>query len=111
LQNGAILYSKKNSTNTVHLTITPTAQQWQEFRRALEDLNVWQWQSQFINYDVFDGTAWSFSIEYIDRGLTARGSNGYPDDLGKFSKEIEPTKTFRAYLAAVQRLLGGKDFK
>jgi len=110
LQNGVLVYSE-DTTNTLQIKITPTLAQWQEFRHDLDDLQVWQWQSRYDNPRVCDGTQWSLLIDYPDKHLETGGGNSYPDAVGKPNKNPELTKTFHNYLAAVQKLLGGKDFK
>jgi len=112
LIDGVLIYSEaRSSTNAVQSRIAPTIEQWREFRDAVDKINVWQWQSRFDHSDVFDGTRWSLIIEYSDHSLRTRGNNGYPKSDGNLSDELAQTKTFKEYLAAVQKLLGGKAFK
>ena len=91
--------------------VTPTTEQWREFRKALDEANVWRWKSDYLNRRVMDGTQWSLDITYADRSIKAAGSNSYPDDKGKANGQPQFTPAFARYLAAVEKLLGGKPFK
>jgi hypothetical protein len=92
-------------------TINPTAAEWREFRQALDDLKVWQWQADYPNRGTMDGTQWSFEIAYPDRTLKTQGDNRYPDASGKPGPTSEPTEYFKRYLAAIKKLTGGRSFK
>ncbi len=92
--------------------ITPSVQQWREFRRALDDLNIWQWRTNYPNSrGVRDGTQWSVEIEYSDRFLKTQGDNNFPGRGGKPSGSPSYTKAFSGYTTAVRKLLGGKEFQ
>ncbi len=97
--------------NSKRTTLKPTAVQWRAFRRTLDDLNVWNWQSRYFNERVVDGTQWSLDVAYSDRELKAHGENSYPQIDGGPNDEPRPTETFRRYLSAVQALIGGKRFE
>jgi hypothetical protein len=90
--------------------ITPTKADWETFRRALDDLNVWSWRREY-ELTALDGTQWSLEIEYVDRSLKSEGSNNYPTTLGVPNGSGIRTEEFKRYLVAVQKLLGGRDFK
>ena len=91
--------------------VKPTAGQWREFRKALDEVNVWGWKSDYLNRRVMDGTQWSLDITYADRSIKAAGSNSYPDDKGKANGQPQFSPAFARYLAGVEKLLGGKTFK
>jgi hypothetical protein len=115
LRDGALLYTSYTSPeggrrNQKQETLTPTAAQWRDFRRTLDDLKVWQWRADYPNHGVSDGTQWSLDIAYADHSLTAHGDNNYPDVTGKPNGSSDSTKTFNRYLAAIKKLLGGKSF-
>jgi hypothetical protein len=112
LKGGTLTYtvSGRGQTNVRHATITPTEAAWREFRRALDDLKIWQWQSDYPRGGVVDGTQWLFEIAYSDRALTSRGDNNYPDGAGKPTGKPEFTPSFNRYLGAIKKLIGGKDF-
>jgi len=92
-------------------TVKPTEAQWREFRKALDDLKVWQWKDSYFNHGVADGTQWTLEVAYEGTEIKATGSNSYPGPDGKANGSPEQTKTFTAYLKAVEKLLGGKAFQ
>jgi hypothetical protein len=112
LHDGALLYTSSESgqRNRKQETLTPTAAQWREFRQTLDDLKVWQWRADYPNHGINDGTQWSLDIAFADRSLTAHGDNNYPDTTGKPNGSSDSTKTFNRYLAAIKKLIGGKNF-
>jgi hypothetical protein len=91
--------------------VIPTDEQWKEFWDTLDALRVWQWQPDYSNHDILDGTSWGIEIEYADRAVKSGGANGYPDADGKpGDKEGRKTKTFQAFSEAIKKLVGGRDF-
>jgi hypothetical protein len=108
IKDGILTYtaSDQGQTNVRHTTITPPDGAWRDFRKTLDELNVWQWRSDYPRGGVVDGTQWLFEIAYSDRTLKSRGDNNYPDAAGK----PEVTPVFKRYLEAVKKLIGGKDF-
>ena len=117
LRDGTLHYTEhKRSTGpkpTASATITPTPEQWREFRKSLDQLNVWRWRPDYSNNAIADGTQWRLEIQYSDHTLKTEGSNDYPDDTGapKGKTDISTTKAFDRFVAAVEKLLGGKTFK
>jgi len=112
LREGSLYYLAADAPQKAQtLKLTPTSQQWREFRRALDDVGVWQWRTNYPNPGVYDGTQWSLEIRYGDRTLKTQGSNNFPGRAGKPSGSPKETKAFSAYAAAVKRLLGGKEFQ
>lgn len=57
LHNDTLIYTDPNrpSTPKGRVTIRPTTKQWREFKQTLDDLNIWQWQSNYRSR-VVDGT-------------------------------------------------------
>src|SRR5438046_189341 len=51
MRDGALTYtvSEPGGRNPRRETISPTAMQWREFQQALDDLNIWKWQSEYSN--------------------------------------------------------------
>ena len=86
--------------------VEPTAEQWRAFRRALDKINVWQWQADYPNPGVCDGTGWSFEVAYSDHALDSGGSNNYPDAQGDPTNSPERKKTFDRLLRAITKLTG-----
>lgn len=98
--------------------ITPTAEQWREFRRGLDGLNIWRWLPTYDNPAVADGITWRFEVSFSDHALKTEGSNNYPNEKGalgrdneKFPPDISPTPTFDRLLAAIRKLIGDRPFK
>ena len=84
--------------------VEPTAEQWHAFRRALDKINVWQWQAHYPNPGVCDGTGWSLEVAYSDHALDSGGDNNYPDAQGEPTNLLDQTKTFDRLLRAITRL-------
>lgn len=91
--------------------VTPTKSQWLEFRRTLDELKIWRWRASYPNPNVSDGTQWSLNIAYADHALKTHGDNSYPDDSGQPNNRPKTTETFQRYLAAIEKLTGGKTFQ
>jgi hypothetical protein len=115
LRDGALRYTKKGATSVGYgvtsATVSPTPQQWREFRKSIDELNLWQWKPSYPNQGVADGTQWSLEIVYRDRALKTGGSNSYPDTQGRANGEPRRTETFGRYLAAIEKLIGQRTFE
>ena len=112
-RSGVLHYSAADGLKTNQVVqVTPSAQQWREFRRALDDLDIWQWRTNYPNSrGVRDGAQWSVEVAYSDRSLKTQGNNNFPGRGGKPSGSPAYTKLFSGYTAAVSKLLGGKEFQ
>ncbi len=86
--------------------IEPTDEQWRAFRRALDKINVWQWQALYPNPGVLDGTQWTFEVTYSDHVLKTHGDNNYPDAQGAPINSPDGTKTFESLMRAIRKLTG-----
>lgn len=104
----ALLYRTPQNGKTIR--IFPTRQQWREFRREIDEIDVWKWRSRY-HRNVKDGMSWSLHIEYSDRALETSGYEGVPEEASK-PGSCSPTtaKPFKRFVAAVQRLTGGRSF-
>ncbi len=114
LNNGGLIYTTLDFgwENPESMHIRPTESQWRKFRIELDDLKIWQWQTEYPNNGVRDGTQWSLEIEYGDKHLITGGDNNYPCADGSPNNQSEPpTLTFVRYLKAVEELLGGMEFQ
>ena len=112
LRQGTLSYSAANgSRKTALKEVVPTAEQWREFRRFLDRINVWQWHTNYPNPGVDDGTQWSLDIQYPDRALKTQGDNNFPGREGKANGSPKMTKPFGSYTAAVKKLLDGLEFQ
>lgn len=74
--------------------------QWREFRRVMDEVNVWVWRKEYIDPRVVDGTQWNLRLEYADASVFSRGSNAFPEQ-----------QDFERFRAAVVMLLGGREFR
>ena len=86
--------------------IQPSDEQWKNFRESLDQLDVWNWKTNYVDLKVLDGTQWGLTIAYSNRTMTIEGSNGYPG-----SKDAQPSDLFNNFLSAVEQLIGGKKFR
>jgi hypothetical protein len=110
LHAGSLIYSarKRGESEPTATSITPSAAQWLAFSQALDDIQVWQWQPEYMQENSYDGTQWSLDIQYTNRAIKTHGHNLYPD--GSKTSD-EPSEAFKRYLAAVMRLMNDHDFK
>ena len=78
--------------------LQPGEEDWRAFWRALDELDVWSWESYYEpEYPTCGGTQWAAWIERGGRALKASGRDAWPPN-------------FEGYLAAVRALAGGRPF-
>jgi hypothetical protein len=82
----------------VTLGLRPSQKEWARFRRALDDIGVWEWAESYCDPGVMDGTNWSFTAGYADRRVESKGTNAYPP-------------RFAEWLRAVSALSAGATFR
>jgi hypothetical protein len=112
LQNGVPIYTQyaRNGTKQ-QKDITPSPEQWRQFRQALDTINVWRWQPRYLNPGgVADGLRWEIQLTFPDRALHVEGDNNYPDENGRATNVSQQSKSFQSLRAAVQALLGDTSF-
>jgi hypothetical protein len=111
-ENGSLTYSHSKPVqqfppkwDSESETIRPTEHQWQAFRRELDRLNVWRWQSEYFE-PVCDGTGWSVEIVYSDTAIRSHGSNCFPGQNGRALSIVDRTKddTFKQFCRSVSAL-------
>lgn len=106
LQSDGILLYRRNPRTLISEPGTRTRrvrvgdEQWREFRRAMDEVNVWAWRKDYIDPRVMDGTHWNLKLEYPDASVFSRGSNAFPEQ-----------QDFERFRGAVVMLLGGREFK
>jgi hypothetical protein len=101
-----------NSAKKVTKTITPSARQWLLFWKAMDDVRVWQWQSDYDLPGLADGTYWQIDTAFAGRRITSRGHNNYPVAVDpETGQHFAKNGTFDRYLKAVEALLGGEVFR
>jgi hypothetical protein len=88
--------------------IQPSAEQWRNFRKTLDRLNVWCWQAKYSNPAVCDGIGWSAKIVYSDRSLVSTGDNCFPGWDGRALPITDggSDNTFDKFCRAIGRLVG-----
>jgi hypothetical protein len=79
LQDGRLEYARLDGDQHSRcLRVRPTIEQWTEFRRELDAIDIWRWRAQYLNPEVADGTQWSLDLAFADRAIKTQGSNEYP---------------------------------
>jgi hypothetical protein len=107
LEGQNVVYTKHHIDNAEERTTNrPQTGDWKVFRKALEELQVWQWQPSYPNPDIIDGAQWSAEIIYPDKTLKVIADNNYPGATGAAVGGPKSTDTFRAFVAAVWKLMG-----
>ena len=90
--------------------ITPSAEQWGEFWKAMDEVGLWRWRPVYEAPHTFDGTHWSVEAAHGGHSVRSRGRILFP---GQETTANRPDcgPVFEKYLAAVGKLLGGKTFR
>ena len=92
----------------LHKSITrifrPTEEDWIEFWKKINDLDVWGWEESYHNL-CLDGEDWSLSIEHEGKSISSEGGNAYP-----VVKGTNYGKVFTNFLQAIDNLIGEKLF-
>ena len=115
LHDGELLYLDlgNDHSDAKPITISPTRQQWRNFRTSLDGINVWNWLGSYGPPEgtvVVDGSGWSLKIQYSDKKIVSEGNNFYPDGDGKSARN-NPTATFIGFEDAIEKLIGGREFR
>ena len=102
---GSLLYlhhpeSFTSAPGTKKRRIKVTDAQWRQFRGALEEVDVWNWDENYTDPRILDGTQWLLRIVYDDASVYSHGSNSFPPGGG-----------FKRLRSAVVELIGGREFK
>ncbi len=112
LEDRSLDYGKsRGGQKSEHSRVRPTIEQWTEFRRELDAIEIWRWRARYVNPGVVDGTQWSLDVAFHDRAIKTQGSNEYPGTKPDSPGLPSASEAFRRYLKAVQRLVGGKTFE
>ena len=81
----------------------PSPEQWQQFWAAAATAGVWNWDRDYTNLGVLDGTQWSLKLSHAGRRVRCAGSNAFPGSAGP---NYYPGCAFDQFLAALQQLTG-----
>src|SRR5215211_7168200 len=113
LRDGNLSYRHTSGGEVVdEAEITPTAEQWRAFRKALDGIDVWAWQRSYEPEEtVFDGTSWWLSVRYADRSVFASGENCYPEADARPCLVGLRTLRFMRLESALEALLEGRSFR
>ena len=68
----------------------PLQKDWEEFWHKVDELKIWNWDKEYFNQGIMDGTQWELKIKR--QGKRRRrifGSNAYPQPNGTFTSFIE----------------------
>ena len=84
--------------------VLPTERKWKNFKKKLDDLDVWSWAQEYHNPGVCDGVQWSLEIDFGDQKIKSSGSNLFP---GSKDFGMDETPEFKAFLHALKLLIGG----
>ena len=107
-----LLYSVSESEeSSITYRIEATENDWDIFMQALDAVDIWNWESEYCNPFICDGTQWKVCIVWGRRSSHVIGNNCYPDSFAQASENPEPTEIFLSYLSAVKRLVGGQHFE
>jgi hypothetical protein len=98
-------------------TVIPTEENWLNFWKTVEKLDVWGWRDRikgptihcldgtFANLSVLDGQGWSLQLKLDNKEINISASNAYPNVKGS-----NYGKTFRSFLEALNNLVGKDIF-
>ena len=92
--------------------ILPDPAQWQAFANELDAVAVWDWNPEYLNQQVRDGTSWEFECQWGRHKIKTGGSNAFPanNDPRQTAREAE-SRRFDELLRAISQLLGGMPFE
>lgn len=100
LQGRALDYATwRDDGAPVTLRVHPTPQDWRDFLTALEAVGLWQWAPEYTNPAPAAGIRWYIELAAPGRQINTAGTDAYP-----------PADAFPRFCAAVQALLGGREF-
>ena len=103
------LYEGPRTPKTTEL-FAPSQQQWAIFLAQLNKLKIWNWNEEYKNPWIYDGTFWKIEITWGDIRFVSFGENNYPGKGGLPSNDSEQTGEFKRYLKAVRQLINWIEF-
>ena len=93
--------------------IKPPVERWSEFRRELDAIGVWRWQSDYSTRAIFDATHWTLEVNYPDRSVKTGGDSGvFPDETGAptSDRSLHGREQYTRYVKALRKLLSRDTF-
>jgi len=67
---------------------SPTQEEWGIFLNALKTHNVWNWEEDYFDHRMLDGTQWSLKIKAGSLKVKSGGSNEYPPEFDELIQAI-----------------------
>jgi hypothetical protein len=88
--------------------IQPFTEQWRNFRKTLDRIDVWCWKCNYSDSNICDGTGWSAEIVYSDQSIVSSGDNCFPGRDGRAMPVTDggSDNTFEKFCRAVAQLIG-----
>jgi len=71
---------------TVHRNIRLTTVK--KFLEQLETINLLNWEAEYVDQGIMDGTQWHVKMVMEGHSITKHGSNDYPEQWGEFRQII-----------------------
>ncbi|ADL54424.1 hypothetical protein [Gallionella capsiferriformans] len=112
MHDNILLYSSASSDricgNAESIEVIPSPIKWRNFIAKLEAIGVWDWEDNYENPCVCDGTQWELNIALGDRHVQSSGSNYYPGITDDPTCITFPDSSpqFDAFLLALKNLTG-----
>jgi hypothetical protein len=90
----------KRSQPIQTINFTPTPEDWQKFNSLIKEANIWEWETSYVEHNLFDGTQWRLKIEQCGKKKIIEGHNRYPSP-----------QQFNKYLEAIRVLIDNNYFQ
>ena len=95
-----ILYKKKQfeinlgnfSSNKTFYLSCPPKEKWDQFWVFLENKKIWEWNKEYIDQNILDGTQWEIEFSNSVKKVKSYGSNKFPNKK-EFKNLIIQTET------------------
>ena len=70
---------------------SPSKSNWDRFWMFLDDINIWEWEKEYVDKNVLDGTQWEIKFLNSTKKIHSYGSNLYPNKkvFNNLIKEVE----------------------
>jgi hypothetical protein len=76
------------------VAMIPTADQWQEFWRVCDEIEVWSWPPILGSVHIIDGLRWNLELEFGCRRVVSNGQvvgspPGFSEKLMRFHQSLQ----------------------
>ncbi len=75
-------------TMTRKENITPSKEKWERFWKEMDAIEIWKWNSEYIDESLADGRSWEVLLEYGDKKIHSTGRNMYPAQFERYEKAL-----------------------